>query len=124
MMVKEILLEELQPGDLVDLVKPIIEIDTYKAKIDERNIVVAFFVREEDPAYDLSRFIEFSSNDVLDTEVSPAPNRMGYYIVFVEFTPVNIAKKVHTLLLGVHYLTDIKKWIYKAYGKQGKIELE
>jgi len=123
-MSKELLLEELQAGDLIDLVKPTIEIDTYKPKISDNNIVVAFFVREEDPAYDLSRFIEFSSNAVLDTEVSPAPNRTGYYIVFVEFTPVNIAKKVYTMLKAVHYLTDIDRWTYAAYGKKGKITLD
>lgn len=123
-MTKKILLEDLQAGDLVDLVKPMIEIDTYKPKIDDDNIVVAIFVREEDPAYDLSRFIEFSSKDVLDTEVSPAPNRMGYYIVFVEFTPVNIAKKVHSMLSAIRYLTEVDKWTYKAYNKTGKIILD
>lgn len=121
---KQDLFEELQPGDLIDLVKPVIEIDAYKSKIDDNNIVVAMFVREEDPAYDLSRFLEFSSNDVLDTEVSPAPDRMGNYVVFVEFTPVNIAEKVHAMLKAAQHLTDIKRWTYKAYGKQGKITLD
>lgn len=122
-MTGKFLLEDLQPHDLIDLVKPTIEIDTYKPKIDDDNIVVAFFVHDEDPAYDLSRFLEFSSKDILDTEVSPAPNRIGYYIVFVEITGVNVAKKVHNMLSAVRYLTDITDWSYLAYNKQGKIKL-
>lgn len=75
----------LQPGDLNDLVLPLIDIDSYNSKIDnQRAIVVAFQVTDKDPAYDLMKFIEGSNLALLDTEVSPAPSPEGYYIVFVE----------------------------------------
>ena len=75
----------LQPGDLNDLVLPLIDIDSYNSKIDnQRAIVVAFQVTDKDPAYDLMKFIEGSNLALLDTEVSTAPSPEGYYIVFVE----------------------------------------
>jgi len=123
-MFKKSLLEDLKAGDLEDTVRPVVEIDTFYPKIDDNNIVVAFFVDEEDPAYDLSRFIEFSSKTVLDTEVSPGPDANGNYIVFVEFMPRDIAKKVYRMLKAVSYLTGIKEWKYKAYKKQSKITIE
>lgn len=117
------LLEDLQANDLIDMVSSTIEIDTFKPRIDEQNIVVAFSVKEENPAYDLSRFVEFSSNDVLDTEVSSYPNEHGEYWVFAEFTPTNIAKKIVTMLKAVRYLTGTSKWSYIAYEKRGHINL-
>lgn len=122
-MYKKTLLEDLQAGDLKDLVSPIIEIDTFKPRIDEQNIVIAFSVIEENPAYDLSRFLEFSSNDILDTEVSSYPNERGRYWVFTEVSPTNLEKKVFKMLKAVRYLTCIDAWTYKAYGKQGKLRL-
>ena len=121
MTTKQLIFEDLRAGDLVDMVKNMIEIDTYKPKIDPKNVVVAFFVQEENAAYDLSHFIEFSSDEVEDTEVSPAPNRAGYYVVYIEFGPVNIAKKVYEMLKAVTYLTDIEKWSYLAYKKKGYV---
>ena len=123
-MSKKFLLEDLQSGDLVDCVKPIIEIDAYVPKIDNKNIVVSFSVDDEDPAYDLSRFIEFSSNQVLDTEVSIGPRSDGYYVVFVEFTNHNLAHKIYRMLKVASHLTGITDWTYKAWGKKGKIRLD
>lgn len=120
---KDILLEDLQPGDLQFLVDKTIEIDAYKPKIDDANIVVSFLVTDEAPAYDLSRFIEFSTHEVLDTEVSQAPNAQGQYTVYVEFTPQSLAKKIYRMLKIVSYLTDNKTWTYKAYGRKGKLSV-
>ena len=65
----------LHPGDLQDLVLPLIDIDTFNSKIDnQRAIVVAFQVTDQDPAQDLMKFIEGSNLALLDTEVSPAPS--------------------------------------------------
>lgn len=123
-MFKKTLLEDLKAGDLEEMVSPIIEIDAFYPKIDDKNIVVSFSVTEEDPAFDLSRFVEFSHRDVLDTEVSPGPDVNGNYIVFVEFEPYNIAKKIYKMLTVVSYLTGITEWSYKAYGSRGKIKVD
>lgn len=79
--------ESLQPGDLDHLVLPLISVDEFNSKIDNRRaIVVAFYCTDKEPAEDLMRFIEGSNLDILDTEVSPAPSTEGYYVVFVEFS--------------------------------------
>src|SRR6056297_3156277 len=92
------IIESLFPGDLENLVSSTISIDEYESKIDPEAIVLAFFVKSEDPAYDLSRFIEFGPfSYILDTEVSPAPDENGNYLVFVEFEAANkkeIANKI------------------------------
>lgn len=83
---KQGLRESLHTGDLNHLVLPLISIDEFSSKIDNRRaIVVGFYCTDESPAQDLMRFIEGSNLDILDTEVSPAPTSEGYYVVFVEF---------------------------------------
>ena len=77
----------LRAGDLEDLVSNTISIDEFESKIDnEKAIVVAFKVADKEPAQDLSRFIEKSAVDLLDTEVSPAPDTDGKFVVFVEYS--------------------------------------
>lgn len=79
--------ESLQPGDLDHLVLPLISVDEFNSKIDNRRaIVVAFYCTDKNPAEDLMRFVEGSNLPILDTEVSPAPSSEGYYVVFVEFS--------------------------------------
>lgn len=118
------LFENLQAGDLEDLVRPYIEIDTFEPKVDDDAIVVAFFVREEDPAQDLSRYIEFGPEEVLDTEVSPAPDENGYYIVFVEMERKDLAKNIIAVLQTVQYITNNDVWKYRAYGQEDKLDLK
>ena len=117
--------ESLFAGDLISLVSDKISINEYNAKIDPNAMVLAFFVKEEDPAYDLSRFIEFGPiKDVLDTEVSPAPDENGNYLVFVEIVNKDknsVAKSIKGILRTVKYLTDIDTWTYTIQNKTGKI---
>lgn len=75
----------LKAGDLDELVLPEISIDEWESKIQDDAIVVGFYIDDEDPAYDFSKFIEKGGLDILDADVSPAPNENGYYMVFVEF---------------------------------------
>lgn len=81
------IVESLKENDLRGLVSPSITIDQYKSKLgkDEKIIVAGFRVKDQDPAKDLSQFIESSLNDdILDVDVSPGPNADGEYTVFVE----------------------------------------
>jgi hypothetical protein len=75
----------IQHNDLVDLIEPIISIDQYKSKVgDDKNIVVvAFSIKDPDPAKDLSQFIE-TGHETVDVDVSPGPDKDGLYKVFVE----------------------------------------
>jgi hypothetical protein len=115
---KKILNEGLRPLDLENLVKPMIEIDSYKSKMGEdRDVcVVSFHVKDRMPARDLMEFIEKGFNSVLDADVSAGENSIGEYHVFVELdrTP-RLPGQIEELLYGVTKLTDIKDWSFKYY---------
>src|ERR1700733_10450117 len=79
------LLEGMREGDLADLVLPMISVDEYSSKIDnDQAIVVGFYVHEEMAARDLNRFLQKSAVPLLGTDVSPAPDSHGYFMVFCE----------------------------------------
>lgn len=114
--------EGLFPGDLEDLILPEISIDEFEPKIDDNAMVVAFYVKEEDAANDFHRFLEFGPEDLLDVDVSPAPNENGYYLVFVEIEESktkDVAKKIFNLLNLAKNLSNNIIWAYTFRGKQG-----
>lgn len=113
--------EGLSRHSLRHLVMPIVSIDEYESKIDDRRVIVtAFYVRDQDPAGDLSSFIEKSSIRPLDTEVSPAPTDDGWYVVFVEMgRDDDYPKRLVDMLDQIGNLTDTMKWSFKAYGSKG-----
>jgi hypothetical protein len=116
--------EGLQQHDLDDLILPMISIDEFHSKIDDRTtIVVALYVFDEDPAHDLSNFIERSPENVLDTDVSPAMSREGYYLTFVEMQRDDqFPEKLMKILLEVQRLTNITEWQFTSI-KLGKGEV-
>jgi hypothetical protein len=75
----------IQNNDLKDLIQTTFSVDQYKSKVgDDKNIVViAFDIKDGDPAKDLSQFIE-TGHDTIDVDVSPGPDADGLYKVFVE----------------------------------------
>ena len=103
--------EGMRPGDLEDLVLPMITVDEYESKIDDSAVVIGFFVHDKDAADDLNRFIQKSAVPLLDTEVSPAPDQHGYYLVFVEFmNDAKIASNINSVLEEVTALTTNDVW--------------
>jgi len=109
--------EGLRTHDLIDLVLPTISIDEYESKIDPDAIVVGFFVDDDAPAKDLSSFIESGAGEILDTEVSPAPDDDGNYLVFVEFMrDENLPENIEYVLETVENLTGIQEWNFTYYG--------
>lgn len=109
--------EGLRTHDLIDLVLPTISIDEYESKIDPDAIVVGFFVSDSDPAKDLSSFIESGAGAILDTEVSPAPDDDGNYLVFVEFMrDEKLPENLEYILKTVENLTGIQEWNFTYYG--------
>lgn len=114
------LVEGLREGDLEDLVLPLLSIDEYESKIDDDAIVVGFFVQDRDPANDLNRFIQKSAVSLLDTDVSPAPNEDGYYVVFVELMRDHaFPRKVLDILATLSGLTGINNWQAKIHDEDG-----
>lgn len=110
------LTEGLKQNDLQDMVLPMLTIDEFSSKIDDRTvIVVGFYCFEENPAHDLSNFIERSPTPTLDTDVSPAPSKEGYYLTFVEFkrTP-QFPQKLIAILQEVTKLTGINNWQFTS----------
>jgi len=112
--------EGLTADSLEHLVLPLISVDEFESKIDDRRcIVVGFYVLDKDPAEDLSNFIDMSSRQVLDTEVSPAPTPDGYYMVFVEFRRNNqFPEKLIEILKVIKNLCaiDLDRWQMKCIG--------
>lgn len=111
------LTEGMQANDLDFLVMPIISIDEYESKIDDRRaVVIGFYVTDVDPATELSAFIEKGNVPVLDTEVSPAPTEDGYYIVFVEMDRnEKLPKAIMELIDGINRLTNVEDWQFSPY---------
>ncbi len=112
------LTEGMRPGDLEDLVLPMITVDEYESKIDDKAVVIGFYVADRDAAEDLNRFIQKSPVVLLDTEVSPAPDQHGYYLVFVELlNDAQIVPNLEAILEEVSPLIDAEEWQMRLRGQ-------
>lgn len=111
------LTEGMQANDLDFLVMPIISVDEYESKIDDRRaVVVGFYVTDVDPATELAAFIEKGTVPVLDTEVSPAPTEDGYYMVFIEMDRnKNLPSSIIKLVDSINKLTNVDSWQFSPY---------
>ena len=79
------LLENLFEDDLKNMVEPVVSVDDFESKIDDQTLVIAFYVKNDSAAEDLSVFLERSRFEyVMDTEVSQTTNKDGDFLVFVE----------------------------------------
>lgn len=119
--------EGLAYEDLKGLVDNTISIDQYKPKIgeDEDTVVVAFKVTYEDPAKDLSNFIETGDLEHLDVEASTVPETDGSYRVFVEFLrDFKLFDKLQAMLHSIDQITSREDglWAYRAYNIKTEIE--
>lgn len=110
--------EGMRGGDLEDLVLPMISVDEFESKINDQAIVFGFYVSDHDAAYDLNRFIQKSPCELLDTEVSPAPDRRGFYLVFVEILESkHLPRIVAQILDEVTSLVNITDWQMQVRGE-------
>src|SRR5574343_63668 len=116
--------EGLRAGDLEDLVLPLLSIDEFESKIDENAIVLGFYISDHDAAIDLNRFIQKSPIDILDCDISPAPDQHGFYMVFVEILRnVRIIDNIMAVVMEVSALTNINKWKAQYRNKKDLILL-
>jgi hypothetical protein len=112
------LFEGMREGDLEDMLLPLISVDEYESKIDKSAVVIGFYVGDQDAADDLNRFIQRSPVEILDTEISPAPDQQGYYMVFVELLNNDkLSKNILDLLKEIQPLTDIDNWQMHVRGE-------
>lgn len=119
------LFEGLREGDLEGLVLPHLSIDEFESKLDDDAVVVAFHVLDRDPANDLNRFIQKGAVALLDTDVSPAPNEDGYYVVFVELERNDtFPERMTHILDSVKGLASIEEWTGSFYEVEGDQEVD
>lgn len=108
----------LKYNELQDLVLPKVSIDEFSPKTGDNNdvIVLGFYVKDKEPAKDLSHFIENGAYDILDVESSPASNDDGEYMVFVEVKRddkfFDLTEKV---VEDLGNIMTIGGWKYKPY---------
>ena len=112
--------EGVEYGDLETLVDSTVSVAEFKPKTgtEEDVIVVGFYVKVEAPAMDLAKFIERGVTPILDTEVSPNPNDIGMYIVFVEVENEDLMKTTMTLINDIRGLVKVKEWAIKFYKRE------
>lgn len=109
--------EGVEHGDLQSLVSSDVSVAEFEPKTGTENdvVVIGFFCKDEAPATDIATFIEKSTVDILDTEVSPNPDENGFYLVFVEVENKNLMNTVFELLDDVSRLTEIDEWSVDFY---------
>ena len=112
--------EGVEYGDLETLVDSTVSVAEFKPKTgtEEDVIVIGFYVKDEAPAMDLAKFIERGVTPILDTEVSPNPNDVGMYIVFVEVENENLMNTSLNLINDIHGLVKVKEWSIKFYKRE------
>lgn len=117
--------EGLEYEDMKGMISDEIHIDRYKPKIgtEDETVVVALVVTYEDPAKDLSNFIETGDFEHLDVEASEVPDTDGSYMVFVEFQRDHeLFEKIEAMLTDINQITNKKDkvWKYIAYKSDNK----
>ena len=112
--------EGVEYGDLDSLVDSTVSVAEFKPKTgtEEDVIVLGFYVKDEAPALDLAKFIERGVTPILDTEVSPNPNDVGMYIVFVEVENEDLMKTTLNLINDIRGLVKVKEWAIKFYKRE------
>jgi|TARA_B110000495_G_C22760090_1_gene445096 hypothetical protein len=117
--------EGVEYGDLESLVDTTVSIGEFKPKTgtEEDVIVIGFYVKDEAPAMDLAKFIERGATPMLDTEVSPNPNDVGMYIVFVEVENEDLMHTTLSLIHDIRGLVNNSEWNIKFY-KRSSIEVK
>lgn len=114
--------EGMLGGDLEDLVLPMLSVDEFASKLGDDAIVFGFYVSDREAAIDLNRFIQKSPLKIIDTEISPAPDQRGFYVVFFEVQLNDRLPEVVTdLLKEIEPLVVIEKWKMQIRGQENLI---
>ena len=118
--------EGLRPGDLEHLILSNVSVDEFEPKSGQPDnvVVVGFYAEDQEPANDLASFIERGSHDILDTEVSPAPDENGRYLIFVEMNrDESMFDNTVKILKDIGKLTKVDEWEIKFHGSDNTIRI-
>jgi hypothetical protein len=110
--------EALRQHDLMDLVKKVFEIDSYKSKIgkDEDICVLTFTVDQQDPAKDLEHFLEMGHNFILDADCTPGELDDGKYRVYVEIERTrHLAEQIFEVIEGIKKITGLGEMRFRYF---------
>lgn len=115
--------EGLRPLDLEKQVRSLISVDEYESKISDNSVVLAFFCASKHASEDLVRFIHKSSVDLLDVDMSSAPDMNGRYLVFVELPNIpQLGDSMSIILRELEAITGIDLWDFRYKGKIIKVD--
>lgn len=112
----------LRTNDLKNVVSKTVSIDEFEPKIGPLSeiAVLALYVDSADVGRDLTNFLDSTAVDIIDSEVSPAPNENNEYVVFIEMNrDKHFGQKCESILLELEALTGIKinEWLMVLYNK-------
>lgn len=113
----------LKNGDLKNSILPNVSVDEFNPKSGDENdvIVVAFYLKDKEPADDLNTFIQRGFIDNLDVEVSPSTDEDGHYLVFVEMSrDDSFPNKFQALLKDVENVSGKQDWEVITYLSMGQ----
>ena len=117
--------EGLYEGDLNSTVDSTLIMDYYKPKFgdEKRTLVLTFVCEDEGPAQDLSNFIEKGSFDILDCDISPAPDESGKFLAFVELERNRrMFGTIDDILNSCKAVTGVDTWKFIPYTYTEKFE--
>lgn len=116
--------EGMRIGDLVDQVANVVSVDEYASKVSNNTLVLGFYCAGRQVANDLSRFLQKSSADVLDAEVSSAPDMKGRYMVFVELpNDASLGENTVRMFQELQPLTGLAEWVFRTKGNTAKVKI-
>lgn len=113
--------ESLRPGDLRDMVAPMIEIDRYKPKLgtEAETVVLCFKCDTSEAAVDLGAYLEWSASGIEDVEVSDAVDKDGKFHVYCEIQRLpGLNQKILDIVEDVKHATGPQDWKFVAMDGQ------
>jgi len=114
--------EGMRAGDLDDLILPLISVDEYESKINKSVVTIGFYVHDEDAAKDLNRFLQKSPVEILSSEVSPAPDQHGFFLVFIELMDnKRLPENLTSIFSEIEPLCNISQWKMRVRKNSGLI---
>ena len=119
------LCEGLFEQELKGLVQNIIDVNSFAPKAQNNAMVVAVKVSILDAAQELSNYIDKSAiENIIDVEVSPAPDVDGKYWVFMEFNDDINAENIKSLIYVINNVCFVDNWEIKLYGVKTPIKYD
>ena len=126
-MLKYKLMEELRQNDLEYMVSPYVSIDQYTAKLNEDNIVLAFFCNDRNATQDLYSFLEkLYVIEIRDIEISDTLTEDNKNILYIELSRTQqLPEIIIDMIDSINMLInkDVDDWYFVTFGMDKKDKL-